>query len=320
MKRFAIWSVATALLLTAVVGLRADVKTTNKSTFKLEGLMGGMVNRMFGGSDGITSTVAVKGNRMSTTTESTGQIIDLTEEKIYTLDLKKKEYKVMTFAEMRKQMEEARANMAKQQQQMDPEDKAKAEEAAKQIEFDVDVKETGQHKSLAGRDTREVVLTIAMREKGKTIEESGGLVMTNTMWLAPRVTALDEMADFHMRYFKAVYGGTFAGMDLQQMNAVSALLRGMAPMMEKMAAEGKKMQGTPLSTTTVFESVKSAEQMKSATPASGGGIGGMLARRMNRGGSQQRTTALTTTHETLSIATAVAADDVALPAGFKEKK
>jgi hypothetical protein len=268
----------------------------------------------------MTNTVAVKGNRMATINDTTGQIIDLTEEKIYMLDMKKKEYKVITFAEMRKQMEEARAQMAKQQQQMDPEDKQKLDEAAKQLEFDVKVENTGQTKTIAGRETKESVLTIAMREKGKTIEESGGLVMTNHLWLTPRVAALDEMTEFHMKYFKAVFGGTFAGMDAQQMNAVSALLRGLAPMMEKMAAETKKLQGTALATTSVFESVKSAEQMKSAPAAGGGGLGGMLARRMNRGGSQQRTTALTTTHETLSIGTTVAPEDVAIPAGFKEKK
>jgi hypothetical protein len=46
----------------------------------------------------------------------------------------------------------------------------------------------------------------------------------------------------------------------------------------------------------------------------------MLARRMLRGKSEPRTTWLTTTSETQSIATSVSADDVAVPAGFKEKK
>ena len=57
---------------------------------------------MFGGKaarDGVTSTVAVKGDRKATMNGETGQIIDLAEEKIYDLDLKKKSYKVTTFAQ-----------------------------------------------------------------------------------------------------------------------------------------------------------------------------------------------------------------------------
>ena len=57
---------------------------------------------------GVTSMVAVKGNRKATMSDTTGQIIDLTEEKIYDLDIKKKTYTVTTFAELRKKMEEAR--------------------------------------------------------------------------------------------------------------------------------------------------------------------------------------------------------------------
>ena len=53
------------------------------------------------------STVAVKGNRKATLNDTTGQIIDLGEEKVYELDMKKKTYKVTTFAELRRRMEEA---------------------------------------------------------------------------------------------------------------------------------------------------------------------------------------------------------------------
>ena len=77
------------------------------------------------------------------------------------------------------------------------------------------------------------------------------------------------------------------------------------------------MTGTPLSTTSVLETVKSQEQVASAPAASGGGISGMLARRMARGSSEPRTTTLTTTHDMLTIGTSVSADDVAVPAGFK---
>jgi len=322
--------VAIALLATAALVapvLRADVKTTEKSVMKLEGMMGAIFNRMAGGADGITSSVAVKGNRLARMNSETGQgqIIDLTEQKVYNVDSKKKEYQVMTFAEMKAQMEKAKADMAKQQEQMKPEDKQAVQDAARQLEFDVEVKSTGQTKTLGGQNTRESVVTITMRQAGKKLEEGGGMVLTNNVWLAPRNAALDEVAEFYMKFFKAVYGDLFAGIDMQQMNALSAMLPGVGTLMQRMAEEGRKLQGTPMLTTSVLESVKSAEQMAAAPQQSsggGGGLGGMLAGRMmrGRGQTQQRTTTLTTSREILSIASTASAEDVAIPAGFKEKK
>jgi hypothetical protein len=319
MKRLTCGSALLVALALAAPTLSADVKTTEKSTFKLEGLMGAMLGRMLGGSDGVTTTVAVKGSRMSRMTDANGQIVDLAEEKIYNVDVRRKEYTVQTFAQMREQLQKMKADMEKRQQEMSADEKQALQDAGRQFEFDVDVNETGQTKAIAGQNTREVVLAITMRQQGRTLEESGGLVMTNTMWLAPRVAAIDEMTEFNMKFFKAIYGGAFSGFNPQQMSALTAMMPGIATMMERMAAERRKLQGTPMSTTTIIESVKSAEQMKGAS-SGGGGIGGMLARRMNRGASQPRTKTMTTTHDFLSIAATAAPEDIAIPAGFREKK
>ena len=54
------------------------------------------------------STVAVSGDRkMTTTGEQHRPDVDLREEKIYDLDMRRKTYKVTTFEEMRQQMREA---------------------------------------------------------------------------------------------------------------------------------------------------------------------------------------------------------------------
>lgn len=318
MKRVLFWSALLTAALVAIPTLRADVKTSEKSTLKLEGLLGTMLNRMAGGADGITTTVALKGNRMSRMNASNGQIIDLDEQKVYTVDPKRKEYTVMTFAEMRAQLEKAQADMAKRQQEMTPEQKQAMQDAANSVEFDVSVKPTGQAKPIAGYDTKETVVTITMRQKGKTLEEAGGMVLTNTVWLGPRVPALVEAAEFNLKFFKAVYGSVFTGLDLQQMNAISAMTPGFGTLMQRLAEESRKLQGTALASTMVIENVKDPQQVAEAPR--GGGLGGMLARRMMRGQSQQRTTFMTTTHETLSIATSASAEDVTIPADFKLKK
>ena len=106
MKRLAVWSIV--LITGALVApvLRADVKTREKTLVKFEGMLGGAF-KLFGGSaarEGITSTVAVKGVRKSMINDTTGEIVDLTEQKVYRLDVKKREYKVVTFAELVKEL------------------------------------------------------------------------------------------------------------------------------------------------------------------------------------------------------------------------
>jgi hypothetical protein len=318
-------TIAVALLLVAPgsPALLADVKTQQRTTMKFEGFFGGMLSRMAGGSDGTTSTISVKGDRMARFDQNNGQIVDLAEERIYTVDLRRKEYTTMTFAELRKQLEEAQAQLAKQQQQMDPAAAQKAKEAANAVEFDVDVRETGQRKAIAGSDTREMVLTLTMRAKGQTLEEGGGMVATSTLWLAPRVPALDELNAFNMRFAKALFGSSVGLMSAQQLNALSALLPGIGAVMTRMSEETTKLEGTALSTTLLIEGVKSAAEMSAAKQPSsgGGGLGGMLAGRImrGRGQTQARSTVMTSTIETLSVAPTVADADVALPAGFRQR-
>ena len=186
--------------------VRADVRADEKTRVEFAGMLGRMFN-IFGGKaarEGVTSTVAVKGDRKATLNDTTGQIIDLDEEKIYDLDLKKKTYKVTTFAELRRQMEEARKkaeeDARKEQQQEEKAKPAERDPNQKEVEVDFDVKNTGQKKAINGFDTHQVVMTITVREKGKTLEQSGGLVMTSDMWLAPKIAAMKEIADFDMRY------------------------------------------------------------------------------------------------------------------------
>ena len=50
-----------------------------------------------------------------------------------------------------------------------------------------------------------------MREKGKTLEQSGGLVMTSDMWLAPKIAAMKEVADFDLRYAQKLAGPMVSG-------------------------------------------------------------------------------------------------------------
>jgi hypothetical protein len=298
---------------------------------------------MFGGKsarEGVTSTIAVKGDRKATTSDATGQIIDLAEEKVYDLDLKKKSYTVTTFAELRRRMEEAKRKAdenARKEAAREKDKPAAADPNAKQMEVDFDIKNTGAKKTISGFDTHQAVMTITVREKGKTLEQGGGMVLTSDMWLAPKIAAMKEVADFDMRYAQKLYGTMIAGVSAEQMAAAMATYPMMKPALGKMSAEGGKIDGTPIQTTTTMDAVKSAEQIAEEARAGGddskstasGGVGGMLggfAKKMAQkksGGddaNKDRATFMTTTSEVLKVVTDISAADVAVPAGFKENK
>ncbi len=334
----------TALTMLAVAvssySLKADVRADQKTRVEFGGALGKMIN-IFGGKaarEGVTSTVAVQADRKATLNEATGQIVDLREEKVYDLDMRKKTYRVTTFAELRRRMEEAREKASKAAADASKEQGNAQNEPAKnekQMDVDFDVKNTGQKKTINNYDTHEVIMTITVREKGKKLDESGGLVLTSDMWLAPKIAAMKEIADFDLRYARQLYGSVFEGVSADQMAAVMALYPMMKDAMAKMNAEGVKMDGTAILTTTTTDAVKSADQMaeeakqnqdeakSSVSGGIGGALGGFARRAVKKkveGDAQQRSTFFTGTHEVLKVTTEVAAADVAVPAGFKEAK
>lgn len=304
--------------------LHADVKKREKTLVKFEGMMGRMMNMAAGSAakDGVTNSIAVKGNRMSTFSDQHGQIIDLTEEKVYDIDVKKKEYRVMTFAQMREQFKKMQADMQKAAKDMPAEDRSQIEEAGKNIEVTTVVTPTGQTKTIAGHSARQMTVTVTGKEKGKTLEESGGMVITNDVWVGPRIAGLDEVGQFYVKFAKAVYGDAMSAMG-QQVASLSAMYPGLQNMMKATGDELQKLDGTPLMTVQKTETVKSAAGMAQApaAPASGGGLGGALARRvMGNKKPEARSLLYTSTSETISIETSAIDADVAIPAGFKEKK
>jgi hypothetical protein len=338
MRRSLIVCLTLCLVLGLAVGLGADMKSKQKTQVKFEGMLGKMVG-MFGGKaakEGLISTVAVSGDRMMTINDQSGELIDLAAEKVYTIDFKDKSYKVKTFAEMRKEWEDAQAEMKKQAAEAKdkPEDKGEVE-----FEIDFNVDKTGARKAISGYDCQQVIMTIAVREKGKTLEGGGGMVITSDMWMAPAIPAMREQAAFMARYMKQLYGADMEATARGLMQAI-AMYPQMKPAMERMKKEGAKLDGTPVLTTMKIETVMSPEQAKAQAESGGqpkmglggiaGGLGGMFGRKKKAEeppkegqpaaeGAKNRATFITSTTELLEVQTAVSAADVEIPAGFKQK-
>ena len=152
--------------------------------------------------------------------------------------------------------------------------------------------------------------------------------------------ALQELADFRMKYAQKVYGPMMA-QAAGTMTQAMAMYPQMKDAMAKFADEAKKLDGTPLLTESIFIAVASpqaqsaqADQKAEPAPGIGGLLGGLGRFRRGKnndqpagggtptaagGGAPGRTTIMTTTTETLQITPAATDADVALPAGLKLK-
>jgi hypothetical protein len=327
-------AVASAVAVAVPAAAGAGVRTEQKVQVQFGGLLGGIMSK-FGGKaakEGVVETVAVAGDRKLTLGEATGRIVDLAEEKVYDLDVHKKTCTVTTFAELRKRIEEQRAKAEKEAAQA-REKEAKREKgepaaAAKEIEVDFEVKETGQKRTIAGYEAREVTTKAWVHEKGRQIQQSGGIVVTTDTWLAPKIAALSEIEAFDRRYAQKmaeIYGLTSAAASPEQISAMAALYPGLLKAMEKMRAESAKanLSGTPVATTVTVTAWKSAQQVAEAEreDAKPTGIGGFLAKKMMKKGDpgDPRTNLMTSTTELLKVTPGATAADVAVPAGYKMK-
>ncbi|MBV8518536.1 MAG: hypothetical protein JO197_14150 [Acidobacteria bacterium] len=315
--------ITAALSLAASVCL-ADATVEQHTTVHFGGVVGGIVN-VFGGRaarEGVDSTTSVKGPRRLTVTGETGELVDLSAEKIYRLDYGRKTYKVVTFDELRKQLEDAKKRAAEQADDAD-DDKAKKKEGP-EYEVDFDVRETGKKEKIGDYDTHEVLVTATVHEKGKKLAQSGGAVLTADLWMGPRIPALREVLAFNEKYFRQLYGDPSA--EMQQMAVLMASTPTFAKAMKAFAAKRSSFEGDAVRTTLTFESVAAPGQEAKDEDSGGGGVvGGLLSRAMKKRNSGSGDAASAPGHSKLFESTtdvlraSTSASDVALPADFKQK-
>lgn len=344
MRRLIASSFLVSCVLAGSAVVSADVRSDQRVKFQLGGMVGKLVN-LFGGKgarEGVVTSVAVKGDRKTTMSDTTGQIIDLAEEKVYDLDIRRKTYKVTTFAELRAQIEKARRDAEKAASEApreagEPSQPAGKDAGEKEFEVDFDLKNSGATRSINGFNTTQTVMTITVREKGKTLNEAGGMVMTTDLWLTPDAPSTADLIDFDARYAQKLYGPAISGASAQDLAMAMAMYPQMKPALDRMRAEGTKVEGTAILTDMRMEAVPpgtanaTAEALPAPEPEQkkgrfGGLMGGLkkMADAANQQGSAeqkpQRTIFLTTSVEMLKLTTDVGADAVAIPAGFKESK
>jgi len=189
---------AAIILVTSCVTLRADFsyqETTQMSGGALVSILrlGGPFTRK--AREPIVSTVLIKGNRMATLGKENSTIIDLDKETITEINLSKKNYSVITFAQMRQAMDEAVAKAQAQQQKKQPKDEPKANVEAK---FKVSAKATGKTKSVEGLNAKQMVITMDLEATDKDSGNSGSMTVIDDAWMA-NVPGYEQVKAFRQK-------------------------------------------------------------------------------------------------------------------------
>lgn len=325
-------SIAVVAVLSASVCL-ADATVEQKTQFHFSGALGGMIN-VFSRSarDGVVSQTAIHGNRKLTRTGDNGEIIDLDAEKVYLLDYGRKSYTVKTFADLRREWEEAQERARKNASKSAPEKRSKPEGPEYEVEFSI--KSTGQKEVINGWNTHQEIVTITLHEKGKSLEKAGGFILNNDLWMGPKVGAFRELADFDRRFASKVYGSAF-NTDMRQMAMAAAMTPAFGKAMKTFAEHRNSLDGTPIRTITSFVTVagtdapkdESAERESSPTSVSGAVMGGLFNKMKQRQQKKSEEAPEPEGHsemfrsssELLKGTSSASAADVAMPEGFRQK-
>jgi hypothetical protein len=210
------------------------------------------------------SGVYVQGNRMARVNAQTMEIIDLDKETITNIDLQKHTYTQMTFEQMRQQFQQAMQQM-KEKQAEQPAAPAQPQPPSNvQLQFKVNVRNTGATKQVSGLDATESILTMQMIGTDTTNGQQGAFAITNDMWFVPEIPGYGEIRDFYMR-MGAKMGNMFSGSSLSSSLAAMqpAASQGMAQMIKEMS----KLKGIPVEQVMRMGATANGEPLPAASEA-----------------------------------------------------
>ncbi|WP_321477115.1 hypothetical protein [uncultured Paludibaculum sp.] len=201
-------------------------------------ITGGTLTRMMkmvpGGGKALeptTSTVYLKGNRMATVDPHGIHIVDLDKETMTDINLDKKTFSVITFAEFGQAMEAMQKRMSGKTQQT----------PGAEMNFKMDVQKTGQVKVVSGLSAQETLLKVTMETKDSKSGQTGAMNFDSDMWMAKDIPGYDEVKKFHtLMAQKLAYN-----LDTMKYSRM-AMQPGMGEGMAKLAKEASKLEGIPV--------------------------------------------------------------------------
>ena len=245
-------SLALGVCLTLPVSSFADfsysetTKVTGGSIVSMAKFAGAFSKQAHSITDPVESKILLKGNRMARISPDHTSIIDLDAETITDIYPDKKQYSVMTFAEMKQAMQNAMAKMQQQQQQRQQQPQTTSDgKPMPELKFTATVTNTGQSKDVAGLSAKEAILRMTVDAKDQQSGQTASMAMTNDMWMVPEVPGYGQVRDFYKRFAEKM-GDTFSGATSPFASAMASQ-PGMMSSMGDMVKEMQKLQGVPVS-------------------------------------------------------------------------
>jgi hypothetical protein len=276
-----------AFLIAALIGVsmlaattRADVTVEERISVQGAGLM--KIANMNGHS--ITS---VSGNRgrlqsdmemqskfikmLARGAGSTAEIVRLDQDKLYELNLGKKEYTETTFAERRARMEAAMKN-AQDAQQTQQQTATKVDESqCEWSEPKAEVRKTGEKATIAGYDAEHVTIIATQSCKDKKTGSVCDFGLTLDQWLAPKFEASSETLAFYKAYAEKVGLPATGSRDFSQ--RAETMFGRYKGIWTEIAAKMKDQKGYPVKSS--FGLGIGGPQCEGASQASAGGGSGV---------------------------------------------
>jgi len=171
---------------------------------------------------------------------------------------------VMTFDQMRQAMEAAAQQMKAEQakQQATPPSGQPPQDV--NVQFKVNVRNTGTTKQVSGVNANESILTLQMIGTDKSSGQQGAFAITSDMWLAPEVPGYQEMRDFQVKLGQKL-GNMFNNSGLP--SSFGAMYPGMQQGMSDMVKETSKLQGIPVDQIMRMGATANGEPLPAASEA-----------------------------------------------------
>lgn len=205
-------------------------------------ITGGSITRMMrmipGGGKALepqVSTHLIQGGRMAMVTANAIDITDVDRQVMTHIDLEKKTYSTITFAEFRQAMDNMMRKMGQAPKEGQP-----------AMEFRVEVKDTGEAKTIEGFNTKLMKMLLATDIKDQKSGQAVTMNMEMDMWMTPSVPGYDEVRKFMQKYAEAI-GIT---PEMMRVSRMAVGQPGMGEGMAKLMKEASKLQGVPIVSVT----------------------------------------------------------------------
>jgi hypothetical protein len=179
-------------------------------------------------------------------------ITRLDKELIWTLDSDKKTYTELTFEQMRQMME----SMGSLGGLLNPASADSLRKAMEKLSSTVDVKKTGEKKTISGLECERVILTMQSEIKDTIRAVTDTTWIKNDLWMVPTDKVPAELRNFDLKMAEKLgfaEGGPMAG-----------LLNQYADAMKKLQEKLKELNGYPLTSTFSIVTTTHGEQQAKA--------------------------------------------------------